>query len=78
MNLVDQKGHEKPVKEAYERYVTEVSPRIARWHFDQGQVPRTLGVKFKISACSLRLLSGVSSGPLSESVLARADGHRET
>lgn len=25
VNLVDQKGHEKPVKEAYERYVAEVS-----------------------------------------------------
>ena len=25
VNLVNQKGHEKPLKEAYERYVTEVS-----------------------------------------------------
>lgn len=24
VNLVNQKGHEKPVKEAYERYITEV------------------------------------------------------
>ena len=25
VNLINQKGHEKPIKEAYERYVAEVS-----------------------------------------------------
>lgn len=30
VNLVNQKGHEKPIKEAYERYVTEVSHVLFR------------------------------------------------
>jgi hypothetical protein len=28
VNLVNQKGHEKPIKEAYERYVAEVSKAL--------------------------------------------------
>lgn len=30
VNLVNQKGHEQPVKEAYERYVSQVSDRPYR------------------------------------------------
>jgi hypothetical protein len=32
VNLVNQKGHEKPIKDMYERYVTEVSKAL----FNQG------------------------------------------
>ena len=33
VNLIKQKGHEKPVKDAYERYVDEVHPFPLLWRF---------------------------------------------
>ena len=35
VNLIKQKGYEKPVKDAYERYVDEVYPFLYLWRFVQ-------------------------------------------